>query len=300
VAGGAGTGSAAGGTQYYGPVAGGSGTSGSVDNGPALPAQAAPPVVTGAHTGALAEKSAAQRDAATPARPLATSGTDSARVVKTGELDLRVAKGRVGATLDRLTALATTQRGYVAQTTTDEGGGSPSGEVTMRVPVGAFERTVSTARGFGKVLSLQTSGQDVTAQYTDLQARIKALTATRETFLTILSKARTIGETLAVQQHITDVQTQIDQLTGQLKVLADQSAMAALTVTVDQVARPVAATTHHRSGIAKAVDRSVGRFVRGVEAIIGAIGPILLAVLVVALIWVAARFGYRFVRRQLV
>jgi hypothetical protein len=150
------------------------------------------------------------------------------------------------------------------------------------------------------VLSLQTSGQDVTAQYTDLQARIKALTATRETFLTILSKARTIGETLAVQQHITDVQTQIDQLTGQLKVLADQSAMAALTVTVDQVARPVAATTHHRSGIAKAVDRSVGRFVRGVEAIIGAIGPILLAVLVVALVWVAARFGYRFVRRQLV
>lgn len=235
-----------------------------------------------------------------PARSLPAPG-DSARVVKTGELDLQVKKGEVSHTLDRLNGLATVQGGYVANSNTSEGGDDPSGQVTMRVPVGAFEQTIGKARGYGKVMALQTSGKDVTAQYSDIQARIKALKATRSTFLSILSRATTIGDTLAVQQRITDVQTEIDQLQGRLNVLGDQSELATLTVTVDQVAKPLAVVKpHHQSGLSKAVDRSVGRFVRGVEAIIGVIGPILLVLLVVAIGWLATRFGYRVLRRRLV
>jgi hypothetical protein len=212
-----------------------------------------------------------------------------------------VSKGEVSHTLDRLTGLATLMHGYVANSRTSEGGFAPSGQVTMRVPVANFESTISRARTYGsKVLALETAGQDVTNKYVDLAARIRALKATRATFLDLLAKATTIGETLSVQQHVTDVQTQIEQLQGQLRVLANRSSLSTLTVTVDQKAVPVATTTHHQSGISKAFHRSVDRFLNGVEAIVAALGPILLAVLLIGFGWLAARFGYRVLRRRMV
>jgi hypothetical protein len=222
------------------------------------------------------------------------------RVIKTGQLDLQVPRGEVTTTLNRLTALATFMRGYVADSVTSEGGSAPSGQMTLRVPVANFEPTITRARTYGeKVLSLETSSQDVTNKYVDLAARISALKQTRSTFLTLLSKATTIGETLAVQQHVTDVQTQIEQLQGQLRVLGNRSAMSTLTVTVDQKVTPVA-THHERTGISKAFHTSVDRFVNGIEAIVAALGPLLLAALLIGAGWLLARFAYKRFRRRLV
>jgi hypothetical protein len=233
--------------------------------------------------------------------PIPPAPGDAARIVKTGELDLQVPKGEVTRTLDRLTALAAFERGYISDSSSSEGDVAPGGQVTMRVPVNAFEPTVTRARGYGKVLSLETSGVDVTGKYVDLQARIRALDATRHTFLTLLAKAQTIGETLAVQDRVTQVQTQIEQLQGQVKVLRNQSAMSTLTITVDQKAAVVVAHRPHQdNGFVKAVKLSVSRFVRGIEAIIGVIGPILLVLLLIGLGWVAAKVGYRSLRRRMV
>lgn len=257
--------------------------------------QSAPQYATSA-SGSTASGDAAQRGV--DPVPVTTS-----RVEKTGELDLQVSKGQVSATLSRLSDIARLQRGYVSDSSTQEAGSAPSGEVTLRVPVDRFEQAVHDARSIAgtKVLSLQTSGVDVTSKYVDLQARIHSLQATRSTFLTILAKATTIGETLAVQQHVTDVQTQIEQLQGQIKVLGNQSALSTLTVTVDQKVTPLAAKPRHeKSGLHKAIDRSMSRFVHGIEAIIGIIGPLLLVVLLVAFFWVAGKLGYRILRRRMV
>lgn len=265
-----------------------------------LPAEAGGPVAGGSaalSAGATGTSGTTEQRAVDPV-PVTTS-----RVEKTGQLDLQVSKGQVSATLGRLSDIARLEYGYVSDSSTQESGSSPSGEVTLRVPVDRFELTVHDARSIvgTKVLSLQTSGVDVTSRYVDLQARIHSLEATRATFLTILAKATTIGETLAVQQRVTDVQTEIEQLQGQLRVLTSTTSMSTLTVTVDQkltVVPPKRA--HHDNGFVKAVKLSVSRFVRGVEAIVGIIGPVLLVVLIVVLGWLAARFGYRATRRHLV
>jgi len=231
--------------------------------------------------------------------PAPATGDSQAKVVKTGEMDLQVDKGQVPHVLDRLTALATLEHGYVADSHSSEGDDA-SGAVTLRVPAEAFEATLSQVRGLkAKVVSQQTSGEDVTSTYVDLQARIRALSATRATFERLLEKATTINDILAVQSRITDVQTQIEQLQGQLRVLSDKTDYAALTVTVDEKA----ATTpvkHEQSGLSKALHRSVDRFLGGIEAIIGILGSLLLAALLVAFAVVVGRLGYRRLRRQLV
>ncbi|HET6817983.1 MAG TPA: DUF4349 domain-containing protein [Mycobacteriales bacterium] len=317
IGGGAGSGrngTAGGGSEAAGSaaVAGGGTATGVMDSQKSvhLPALGAP-TPQQAEVGA---PSAAGGSAAFSAGVTGTSGTSerqaidpvpvmASRVEKTGQLDLQVRKGQVSATLSRLGDIARLEQGYVSDSSTQESGTSPSGEVTLRVPVDRFEQTVHDARSIvgTKVLSLQTSGVDVTSKYVDLQARIHSLEATRATFLTILSKATTIGETLAVQQRVTDVQTQIEQLQGQLRVLNSTTSMSTLTVTVDQNLGVIPPKRPHSdNGFVKAVKLSVSRFVRGVEAIVGIIGPVVLVVLIVVLGWLAARFGYRATRRHLV
>jgi hypothetical protein len=229
----------------------------------------------------------------------AASGATATRIVKTGDLQLRVAKGSVQSTMSSLSRLATTHGGYVAESNADTNPTNPSGDITLRVPVAQFADTVTQAEKLGHVESLSTEAKDVTGKYVDLKARMHALQRTRTTYLSILSRATTIGATLAVQQRIDDVQQQIDELHGEIKLLASQSAYSTLEVHVDQpTAIPVAKAHHERTGIAKAWHTSIHRFTRGIDAIVAAVGPLLLGVLLIALAYGVIRLGTLGYRRH--
>jgi hypothetical protein len=79
-----------------------------------------------------------------------------------------------------------------------------------------------------------------------------------------------------------------------LKVLRNQSADG--TLTVDVSSPGAVATTikhHHRSGWSTAWHDSTGRFNRGLQAIVGALGPLLLALIVLAVLYGIGRIVLR-------
>ncbi|HVV75935.1 MAG TPA: DUF4349 domain-containing protein [Mycobacteriales bacterium] len=229
------------------------------------------------------------------------SSIDATRIVKTGNLTIRVPKTQVQTKSDDLVALATTEGGYVSQSSTNLGNGTPYGEVVLRIPVAHFEDAIAKAQRLGHVVTITRSADDVTGKYVDLAAKKHALERTRATYLSILSRARTIGATLSVQERIDQVQQQIDQLHGQLKLLGNQSSYSTLTVDlVPSGATPLAATSHHqRHGIGKAWHDSWSRFGRGVDAIVGAIGPIVFAILLLGVVAALGLLGNRAARRML-
>ncbi len=236
-----------------------------------------------------------------------TSGTDlavpirSARVVQNGQLSLEVGHGQVQPALDRLTSIAIGSGGYVSDSKSEQGDGTPSGTTTIRVPVGRFTSVETQARRIGHVVSINTSATDVTAAYVDLGARIDALSQTRATYLTLLSRATSIGDTLAVQQQIQQVQTQLEQLQGQQKVLADSSDLATLAVSVTEAGNPPPPVTHSSSGFGKAWHEAASGFNTGLKAVIRIAGPLLLVALLLALIAAIgylARVAYRRIRQR--
>lgn len=230
---------------------------------------------------------------ATPS--IGNSGVTATRVVKTGSLSLTVKKGLVGQTISALTAKTTELGGYVSQSRTDDVDGAPAGSLTLRIPVNNFEDAVTAAAGLGHETSLSTNAHDVTGKFVDLNARLSALKRTRSTYLTILSRARTIGQTLSVQQRVNNIQQQIESRQGELKVLRNQSADGTLTVDVSEVGAAPAAVIHphHRSGWSKAWHNSTSRFNRGIQAIIGGLGPLLLALILLALLYAIGRLILR-------
>ena len=159
-----------------------------------------------------------------------------------------------------------------------------------------------TVMEVGTIDSLSTQASDVTAQYTDLQARLHALTATRNTFETLLTRANTIGEVLAVQNQITGVQSQMDQTAGQIKLLESQSTYGTFNVTVHTKGAPAPALlpVHHKSGLHRALNDSVDGFLGGVEFIIAGLGPALIFLLAVAGAFFVGRFAYGVLRRRMV
>ncbi len=95
--------------------------------------------------------------------------------------------------------------------------------MTLQVPVNNFSAALKQAQRIGRTTSLTTKATDVTGQYVDLQSRIAALNASRQQYLTIMTKATTVGDVLAVQDQLDTIQTQIEQLQGQLQVLTSET-----------------------------------------------------------------------------
>ena len=222
---------------------------------------------------------------------------DGARIVKTGTIVLVAPDGKVSVVLADVTRVVTGAHGYLSSSNSEEAGSSPSGTLTMRVPESSYESVVRQVRLIGaKVVSVASGGRDVTATYADTQAQIGSLTAARNRFLVILGQARTIGETLAVQQRVDDVQGQIDRLEGQRRVLADQSDLATLTVTVSEDGDGTLVVTP-RSGLSQAWHDAVHGFTSGVEAIVARSGRAVVVLLCLGVLLLALRFGWRVARR---
>jgi hypothetical protein len=229
-----------------------------------------------------------------PSAPVPVSGP---RVVRTATVSLAVPAADVAATLTRLRGLVAAG-GYVQDSTTSLAGAHPTGTVTLRVPSADYARVrdAIAAGTYGKVTALDEHGQDVTAQYTDLGARIDALSQTRTSYLTLLSKAKSIGDVLAVQQQLTAVQQQIESLQGQQKVLADDSDDATLAVTVGEAAGlpPIVPS---RSGWSRAFHDAGHGLAGGLQSLVAASGVTLVVLLVLAVLAGLALVGTRRLRR---
>jgi hypothetical protein len=223
------------------------------------------------------------------------------KIVKTGSVDLQVGKGKLSPTVDQLTSLVAGLGGYVADAKTTEGGGAPTGDLTLRVPVDQFETLLGRTRALGRPSAISTSGQDVTADYVDLAARIQVLEDTRTQYLQILSKATAIGDILSVEQQLSGLQTQIEQLQGQQKVLADQTSFGTLSVHLSEPGAPAAAAVPAPpGGLSKAWARARHTFARAIVAIIGASGGVLVFLLCACFLLLAARLSWPAIRRRLV
>ena len=103
--------------------------------------------------------------------------------------------------------------------------------VTLRVPVDRFDEVRALVRVQGsEVVFEDVGGRDVTAEFTDLEARLRTAQATERQLLDILATARTVSDTLEVQRELLDVRSRIEVLQGQLNLLANQTDLATISV----------------------------------------------------------------------
>jgi len=269
--------------------------------GPASLGPAAPQA-NGAQRSPSTSGSNATGSTSVPPLPSGVVG-QPAKVEANGTIDLTIGDGSLQPVLGKLTFLAASEGGFVSSTQALTGGqgsrGTGTGTVVLRVPESAFGSVVTQVQRLGRPTSVSTTATDVTAQYVDLQARITALEASRQQYLTIMSQASSIGDILAVQSQLDTLQSQIEQLQGQLNVLDNETTYGTLTVSLSEAGHTPPPVARPSSGLGKAWSTSVHGFVSGFEWLLRIAGPTLFVLLCLAALAVLGRWAWRATRRRM-
>jgi hypothetical protein len=193
--------------------------------------------------------------------------------------------------------------GYVGEL--NAGGNTGSGRTltaTLRVPADQLDATLAEIKALGRVESESQSGQDVTSQYVDLQARLGNARNTEER-LTDLLRNRTgkLSDVLAVEQELDRVRGEIEQMEAERKNMSNQVSYATLNANITEDYRAqlqvVPPSTSSRLGNA-AIDgyRNVADGVLDVALFLLTNGPSLL--LWGAVLFFPARLVWKKVRRS--
>lgn len=175
-------------------------------------------------------------------------------------------------------------------------------EITLvvRVPSAQFFPTIDKIRSFGtRVLHEKVTGQDVTEEFIDLEARIKTQKALEAQFLEIMKQAGKVADALEVQRQIAEVRTEIERLEGRKRFLESRSSLSTITVSLQEPTAIVVSSSGFGRSIKEAVRDAVdiaGAIVLFLIRFIIVMIPIfLLVILPVALF---ARFFWRRARRS--
>ncbi len=235
-------------------------------------------------------------------KALSTSDVSSLRVEEVGTIQLTVGDTKFQSALTQLTDFATTDGGFVVSTESHIGKKSShtysTGTIVLSVPEHHFTMLVDQVRHAGVATSVVTSANDVTGQYVDLQARIRALQVSRTQYLKIMTRTNSIGGILAVQDQLNTIQSQIEQLQGQLNLLNTETTYATLTVSLSETGHVLATTNHKLMGVDKAWHESLHGFAAGVEWLIRIAGPLLFALLLLAALLLLGRWTWRATERR--
>ncbi len=155
-------------------------------------------------------------------------------IVRTVRLGLEVQDSEKA--FNDISAIATQFKGYVAQTNlVRDSKNRLRGTVTLRIPADSLDNAMKQIKAAGlKVLAENSNANDVTDQFTDLNARQKNLEATevelQKLLATVRERTGKAEDILAVYNRLTEIRQQIEQIKGQINVLDRTTSLATVTI----------------------------------------------------------------------
>jgi hypothetical protein len=205
-------------------------------------------------------------------------------------MSIQVAKGDFSTGFASVTRVAENNGGFVLSSQTS---GESAGTLTLRIPAKRFDEAMLSLRAIGTVQAQSVTGKDVTAQFIDLQARLRIAKSRRTVLLGLQSTATTLSDVLTVQRQLDDAQLQIEQIQGQVNFINDQVAQATIRVDLREKDSPTVKPNPVKNpSLGSAWHRSVQGFLNVVAAVVIGLGyliPIGLLALALWLLTLAAR-----------
>jgi hypothetical protein len=212
-------------------------------------------------------------------------------IVKTADISLTVKENGFNDAFATVGLIASRYGGYV-QSSSSAGVKVKSGTLLIRVPSASFDEAMSDLRGLGVIVHQSVSGEDVTSQYVDLQARLTTWEAQESVLLKLMGSAHSIEATLRVQRELQDVQFRIEQIKGELRVLDNQTSLATIRISLREPGAPIGGADTlkaNRPSLMEAWDRSVNGFLGVVSSVVVGLGYVVPLSLLFGLGWLGWR-----------
>lgn len=158
-----------------------------------------------------------------------TDSTVSPKIIKTAVLRYESADiNQSFATIEKAV------KDYKASVQNDESGKDYSSSyrnVTVRVPSTSFDAFIAAiSRGVNHFDRKEISAQDVTEEYVDVEARLKAKRILEKRYFELLNKATKVSEMLEIEKELSAIREEIEAKEGRLNYLQHQVSMSTVTL----------------------------------------------------------------------
>ncbi len=268
---------------------------------PALPAQSIDADMAVTDAAFYGEESMTTGEVAQVANQPAINQIDRL-IIRTASLSLYVADTEK--TLADITHLAEQSGGWVVSGNIYQyNDDAKSGDITIRIPAAGFNSALEALKGMAvEVQRENVSGQDVTEEYVDLEARLANLEATAERVRSFLDDAITVEDALHINQELSRLEGDIEVIKGRMQYLSQSAAFSTISITLtpDIATRPVQVGGWRPQGTAK---EAIGALISTLQSLATFAIWLVIYILPVALLigvpmWLVGRFIWRRWRRQ--
>lgn len=145
-------------------------------------------------------------------------------------IDMYVEVSDIRTSIEQTKEIASTLSGWVVVWKLDS---MHNGFISLRVPTDQLDNAIQQIHGLVlKIQSEQSTSEDITDNYIDLQGRLTNLKATESALLKLLDKAETIEQTLQIQKTLMVMKEDSEQLMGKIKHIEQSAAFSLINITM--------------------------------------------------------------------
>jgi hypothetical protein len=155
--------------------------------------------------------------------------------------DMRISVEDPEITMQKIIDIAEQSGGFVVssnlyKTNTDRGS-LPTASIMVRVPAGRLNSIMDSIKDLTPnpredIISENISGQDVTAEFTDLESRLRNLEAAEKALAELMEEAKDPQDVLDIFGELTYYRGEIEIVKGRMRYLEESAALSALSVDI--------------------------------------------------------------------
>jgi len=185
--------------------------------------------------------------------------------------DLAIVVSDVTGRMKDIEAMAQQMGGYVVssnlyQSYTSNNVQVPEAQIAIRVPAAKLEDALNQIKKDTVEVQTETrTGQDVTAQYVDLQSRLKNLEAAEAQLNDILKTTTKTEDVVSIFNQLVSYREQIEVIKGQIKYYDEAAALSAITVRIvaAETIQPIVIGKWEPKGVALQAVQDLINFLKG-------------------------------------
>lgn len=134
-------------------------------------------------------------------------------------------------TYKTITKFVLQNNGYIQDDEASKSYNQFTRRLNIRIPTDKFQKTVdSIASNVTYFDTKEITSKDVTEEFIDLEARLKAKETLETRYLELLKKANTVTEILEIERELSSIREEIESKQGRLKYLQNKVSLSILTV----------------------------------------------------------------------
>jgi len=158
---------------------------------------------------------------------------DQRKIIKEGDLSFETKDA--AKTRNMIATAVSEVNGYISKDDAHEYAARFERHLTIRIPANEFDNLLDKiSKNVTKFDNMHVDVLDVTAEYIDIEARLKTKKELKERYREILSRAAKVDEILYIEKEIGSLQSDIESVEGQMKLLKDKISYSTLDITYYQ------------------------------------------------------------------